>query len=505
MTLIGELAVNAVVITEGLERGGEHFRREMGAMAEHTHMTSAALVGLAATAAFTAYELVHGQEEIAVALDKTSRKIGTTVESLSAMRFAASQTAHIANEQFDSAMTMMQIQLAKAADGGGKAVKTLERMGLSAESLSHMTADQKLGALAVGFERVHDPARRLAMAVDIFGKKNSDMVLLLEKGAAGLGEFTGKAYEAGAVLDALANEKLEETHKASDRLGRSWGALKHQVAGALAPAFTGFFSEIAETIALMRGQNPYLDAYNEKIRREKEAVDAATAAHRKYNEERFKKAGSAANTADLSYRKAEFEKLQRDKEALQHRIDSTREGNETFGMSDVDAARHHLSHEMISKDLEQQLIKQLEVREKLTKQHELDVAAQEKENQLNERAKSIHEQNKTALEKFKDQLAEIRELQQKGKLTDDDAARAVKGARAGFTPDAAGAAARHPALAAIKFGTAEAYKAIHESRAAGEMKKVNEKQLKELEEANKLAAQTNRILEAKKDVVIAAW
>lgn len=488
MTVIGELAVNAVVITEGLEKGSEHFRREVGSLAHHSHAAGVALAALGATAAFTAYELVHGQSEIATQLDKTSRKMGVTVETLSELRFAGSQAAHMMDEQFDSAMQMMQIQTAKAAEGGGKAVKTLEKLGLSAAALNEMSADKKLGALAVEFEKVHNPATRLAMAVDIFGKKNADMALLLEKGAEGLAEYRAEAVRTGAVIDGLANEKLKEAHESADRMHRSWEALKHQLGGALAPVFTELNNELAEDIALLRGQNPWLDAYEEKLRAQKEAVDAAAAAHKKLNEERERAARIPDWVKEVNKsHKAEYDQANRDREQQLRELAQAREGNATFGMTPLEAARFHRK-DAYNLDVQDQLIKELEIREKLTAEQEKANEAKHREQQMLERAKSLLAESLTPLDKLRTQLSEISQLQTAGKLTADEAKRAAENARAGFAGNVtSGAPAeRHPALAMIRFGSAEAYRAIHESRAAQETKKVSEKQLKELEKGNQL-------------------
>ena len=504
MSTIGEIAVNAVVRTEGATKGTREFRTEVRGMSTASMAASAGVAALgtaAVTAGYKIFSLVQEQGALADAIDHSTQRVGLSVENLSRYRYAADLAAGVTGGALDGAIQRMNTNVSMASQGLGKAGKAIKELGLDAKYLSTLDTDRKMGAIAEAISHVSSAADKTRLTEKIFG--TGDLMPMLKDGAAGLAKLAEESDRVGATLNTLANEKLGAADDAMDRYHASVAGAKHALGSLFAPAIAAVADELTETIALMRDSDYLLHSQEAAYKREAAAVTAAAAAHKKYNEERFKQAGSAANTVDLSYRKREFEQLQQEKKALQDRINETRTGNETFGMSDVDAAKHHLSNRMTDRALETQLIKELEIRERLTKEREAGMAAQERENQLKERAAQIIEQNLTPLEELKKRLTEIQELHKAGKLTDEQAERATKNAREGFKPGGE-TAERRPALAAIKFGSVEAVRAINESKHGNELKKLSAEQLVEQKKANELAEQTNAIL--KGDVfAVAAW
>lgn len=504
MTTIAELSVAAVVRTEGATKGAREFKNEVRGMSSTALAASAGVAALgtaAVTAGYMIYSLVEGQGKVADALDHTSQKTGVAVENLSRYRYGAKLAADVTAGGLDAALERMNTNTGLAARGLGKAGKAIEELHLNAKQLSTLDTDTRLGVIADAIKHVSSAADQTRLTEKIFGDGN--LMVWLKDGAAGLNKLSQECDLAGATLGTLANKKLADADDSLDRMHESLGGAKHALASVFAPAVKMVADELTETIALMKDAHYIEHAQEEAWKREAAAVTAAAAARKKYNEVKWAKGGSAANTVDLSYRKRELEQMANDRKGLQEKILDTRTGNRTFGMSDLEVAKDHLAHAMTDKALEAQLIKELEIREKLTKAHDAAAAAKEKDNQLTERATSLVEENKTELEHLHDRLVDIQELHKAGKLTEDQAMRAAQNARDGFRPTDEAAPARHPALAAIKFGSVEAVRAIHESKEAGEMKQLSVKQLKELEKANDLARETKNILQ---DVVpVADW
>jgi hypothetical protein len=157
--------------------------------------------------------------------------------------------------------------------------------------------------------------------------------------------------------------------------------------------------------------------------------------------------------------------------------------------------------------LRRALVDQLQLLDRLNAERERGIAAQEREQRLQERAASIVEQQRTPLQRLKDELAELRELWKAGKLDPTQFGRAVGEAERRHQADA-GTVTPTPQrapLGILKFGSSEAHRAIRESQNQ-DRNKTPEKQLKALEEANKLARETLEVIKAgRSSADVADW
>src|SRR4051794_17613698 len=97
MTVIGELAVNAVVLTEGLERGSKDFKRGMGTMADSARELLPHIIGVTSASGLMvgAFELVANRAEKFKALDNAADRLGISTERLQEFNYAAKQTSNI--------------------------------------------------------------------------------------------------------------------------------------------------------------------------------------------------------------------------------------------------------------------------------------------------------------------------------------------------------------------------------------------------------------------------
>lgn len=486
MTVIGELAVNAVVRTEGAERGSRRFRDEISSMASAASRAGGAITALGVSTATAGFLLVRSQGEIADAADRAAQKLDIGVEALSRYRYAALIAADISDGQLDAALVRMNTNLGLAAQGLGKSRQSLDELGLSANRLIQLGTEDRIAAIAEALQKVARSSDRVRLAEKIFG--TGELALLLENGRDGLKTLADESDRVGATFDTLANEKLGRADDALDRMHKSVGGLKHSLGGLLAPAVTQVADDITFFLNSFRAIPPVVDETTAMLALQAERTERLAQTRQRVIDQirEMDSAQGRSEGAKLQrVNEAELAELARDQEFLRDRIASLRSDNKTFGMSELDVARFNRTNNMTDKALEDELIRELELREKLeaTRQNSLDLA--EREKQMQERAASIVKQNLTPLEQLQNRLSEIQELQAAGKLTADQAIRAAENARKGFTPEAGASTPQRGPLAAIKFGSSEAQRAIAESRKSG-ANEIPAKQLKELQEANKL-------------------
>ena len=126
MTVVAELAVNAVVETTGVSQGVREFRSEMGSLRSFVGGTAGAIAGatVAAVAVSTrAIEQLVGQEgALAETLLLSSQRLGTTVEQLSRYQFAAKMAADLTGDGYPELVTGKRLFAHNGHDPGGREV-----------------------------------------------------------------------------------------------------------------------------------------------------------------------------------------------------------------------------------------------------------------------------------------------------------------------------------------------------------------------------------------------
>jgi len=489
MTVIGALAVNAVVRTGGLARGTQTFRTEVGSLTSFALGAGPAIAALGVAGAYAAARLVASQGAIADSLDLASRRIGTNVEDLSRYQYAAQLASDVTGDALSSALQRMNTNVGMAEQGLGKARKSLNELGLSASYLMSVDLDSRMGLIADAIAGVSDTAARTRLTEKIFG--TGELVTMLDKGRAGLRALADESDRTGSTISELANEKLAAADNSIDVMSKSVAGAKHALAGLFAPALKTVADELTINIAHLRGINPFMK-HNVTLAELQAAAHERLANKLQLAKDRQVALGKAQTEARMAAARREYEELQSERAGLSSQIDQTRIGNQTFGMSDVERAKDDRAHRVVDKALQDELIRELEIREKLEKTHERSIIAKERDQALQERAAQLIKAQITPLERYQSQLDEITRLVESGKLDPTQAARSVglasRDYKAGLDSGAAPEQQRSNAL--VKFGSADAYRAIRESRAADRPKKIEERMLKETERGNKLAERT---------------
>jgi hypothetical protein len=151
-----------------------------------------------------------------------SQRTGIAVESLSELGFAAAQTgADLGTVEIG--IKKMQDTLVQAAAGSQSAQTAFSRLGLTVADLARLTPDQQLETIAEALAQVRDPALRTSIALDIFGKSGTELIPLLNEGAAGLQRYRKQANELGLVLS---TDSVQAADDFGDSLATLWKQVK---------------------------------------------------------------------------------------------------------------------------------------------------------------------------------------------------------------------------------------------------------------------------------------
>lgn len=200
-------------------------------------------------------------------LHKMSGRTGVSTEALSELGFAAEQSG--ANlESLEAGLRKMQKTVGDAADGTTTAVDALAKLGLAVEGLANLSPEQQFKLIADRLSRIEDPTLRAAAAMEVFGKSGTQLLPLVQNGAAGIEELQQQARSLGLTVS---TEAAGDAAVLNDTLNILWRVLKQcafVIGSALAPDVIELAGAITKAVVIVANwikQNRELVVWAAKI------------------------------------------------------------------------------------------------------------------------------------------------------------------------------------------------------------------------------------------------
>jgi len=180
-------------------------------------------------------------------LEEMSQRTGVSVEALSELGFAA-EIAGGDLETLETGIKHMQRAIVEAADGSEAAQQALAKLGLSAADLAGLSPDEQFKRMADGIARIEDPALRVALAMQIFGRSGTKLIPLLSDGAAGIEALQEQARRLGLTISTETAHDAAELNDALDSLWRVVRQGVFTIGAALAPTLKDLAEQITRVI-----------------------------------------------------------------------------------------------------------------------------------------------------------------------------------------------------------------------------------------------------------------
>ncbi len=176
-------------------------------------------------------------------LSKMSQRTGVSVESLSELAYAASQSGtDIAT--LETGIRVMQRTINDAGRGLSTAIDGFEALGLTVEHFRGLKPEDQLKLVADRLSRVEDPSKRAALAMQLLGRSGTRLLPLFAEGAAGIEALQQKARDLGLTIG---NDDAQAAVVFGDTLDDLIKVIKRGVfamGAALAPALTQLIERI---------------------------------------------------------------------------------------------------------------------------------------------------------------------------------------------------------------------------------------------------------------------
>lgn len=207
---IGEQSAVVERASFSIREMGGHIRESVAIVGEFREALVA--FGEATIAAFAIErigEFAEKMGENAEQVKHLSETFGMTVPQIQGLQGAAAATG-IAFDSISKAMGIFDKNLVNANASNVVAAQAFKALGLSArDGKSQM---ELLLEVAEKFKNMDDGPRKVALAMQLFGKSGKDMIPFLDQGRAGIEELDRKTqdYGAGVLVATDANKALRE-------------------------------------------------------------------------------------------------------------------------------------------------------------------------------------------------------------------------------------------------------------------------------------------------------
>ena len=197
-------------ITASISETGVHLRETIGQFGEFR----AALAEVAEVfiAAFAVERISEWAEHMGEAAEKTkhfAETFGMTVPEVQGLQAAAAETG-MDVDALAKAMGILDKNAVTAAHGTGAVAQAFKAVGISAND--GRTQMERLAIVADKFKDMDDGPRKVALAMELFGKSGKDMIPFLDRGSEGIAELDRKTqeYSAGVLVASAANKGLRD-------------------------------------------------------------------------------------------------------------------------------------------------------------------------------------------------------------------------------------------------------------------------------------------------------
>ncbi|MCR9217467.1 MAG: hypothetical protein AAFX79_03145 [Planctomycetota bacterium] len=234
-------------VSDKLSAGLRRAQKRLKAFGDGLRSVGTRLTAIGAGAVASLLSTVKVFTAMGDTLDKMSKRTGVSVESLSELGFAAEQSgADLAT--FEKGVRSMQRSINDLGRGLSTQTDAFATLGLTMADLDGLSPEAQFKLIAERLSQIEDPSRRAAIAMQIFGRAGSQLLPLMEGGAAGIEELQEQARRLGLTVS---TQTAKDAAELNDTLNILWRVIKQGVfviGSALAPVLQDLAERITRVI-----------------------------------------------------------------------------------------------------------------------------------------------------------------------------------------------------------------------------------------------------------------
>ena len=241
--LVVKLEAESAKLHTELDRANRKLSK-LGRTAQKTNRTlTGAIAGMSrAVKGFIAIYAVNQLRSLATAavdaqseIRNLTTRLGGDQEQWARLIEAAHQ-ADVTFQQLSTSSQRMSRSIGEAAQGTGQAGRALDRLGLSAKNLLRLNTQQQLYVIAEALHKVKNQTDRVTLAVEIFGRSGTQMLQMLDGGAAGLAKLEASAASMGVEVSTKTDKAMLKLEMAMKKFGTTADYTWRMVVSEFAPS-----------------------------------------------------------------------------------------------------------------------------------------------------------------------------------------------------------------------------------------------------------------------------
>lgn len=174
-------------------------------------------------------------------LAKASGRLGLTVNELQSLQFAAGQTG-VSSDELTKGLERFSRSIGETANGVGVAVRSFEALGISIFGANGQIkpTQEVLDEVADALKEIGDPAERVRIAFDLFGRSGTKLINTLKNGSGELQKLQDNFNNITVQLTGEQAKAVEAANDGFDRLGKTFSSFGQQITAFVLPALQKF-------------------------------------------------------------------------------------------------------------------------------------------------------------------------------------------------------------------------------------------------------------------------
>ena len=170
-------------------------------------------------------------------LAKASSRLGMTVNELQSLQFAASQTGASA-EELEKGLTRFNRSISEASTGIGTGLRSFEALGISVTDAAGnlRPTNELLNLTADRLQEIKDPADRVRVAFDLFGRSGVNLINTLQNGSEEVNKLREQFNAVTIELTENQAAAVETANDNFDKLGQVLKSIGNQITATFLPA-----------------------------------------------------------------------------------------------------------------------------------------------------------------------------------------------------------------------------------------------------------------------------
>jgi hypothetical protein len=270
-------------------------------------------------------EAIKGAVEHGEELKLLSDRLGTSVEDISRLQYAAQMT-NVPFEALTVSIDQFSKNLGMAQEGTGRAKRAFADLGLDVQKLANMPFGKQMETLADALAKVQNPTKRTQYELQILSDQGARLDPIFRGGAEAMRKFMEESDATGNTVTTAMGEKLFEAGDAMKKLHSATQGLITELTADLAPALAaieGWFTKLivgARNLFAAFGDVKGGDESDQlaALMRKREKLTASIGEWQANTSIRFQ----AANRGVIEHMKSELAELNAQIDTLQKDIES---------------------------------------------------------------------------------------------------------------------------------------------------------------------------------------